>query len=115
MHAADVVEAICAALARNESIGKTITLPGGAPLPYRGFVELCVAASGQRSKVISLAYPILSIGARISALIPGVPSISADEVRRLLEDKDFDPGDMIDLLGVTPRNFSEGINQIQFL
>ena len=66
-------------------------------------------------EVISLAYPLLSIGARISALIPGVPKISSDEVRRLLEDKDFDPRDMIDLLGVTPRNFSEGINQTQSL
>ena len=115
IHAADVVNAICAALARSESIGKTITLPGGAPLTYKEFVELCIDASGQRSKVISLAYPLLSIGARISALIPGVPKISSDEVRRLLEDKDFDPRDMIDLLGVTPRNFSEGVNQTQSL
>ncbi len=113
IHAEDVVNAICACLRDESTSGKTITLPGPSPMTYREFVETCIAKSGKSCRVVSLAYPLLALGAVFTVVVPGIPRISQDEVRRLLEDKAFDVTEMIEQLGVEPRTFATGINQIQ--
>ena len=44
-------------------------------------------------------------------LIPGVPSITRDEIQRLLEDKDFDSTDLRDLLGTELTDIKSGLSQ----
>jgi hypothetical protein len=42
-------------------------------------------------------------------LLPGLPSIGADEIRRLTEDKAFDIAPMRDILGVMPIPLEQGL------
>jgi hypothetical protein len=51
----------------------------------------------------------LRLLAPLTRLIPGLPSIGADEIRRLTEDKAFDIGPMRERLGVTPRPLAQGL------
>jgi hypothetical protein len=44
-------------------------------------------------------------------VIPGLPSIGADEIRRLTEDKAFDIAPMRDILGVIPNPLEQGLAQ----
>jgi hypothetical protein len=47
--------------------------------------------------------------AGLTRLIPGLPSIGADEIRRLTEDKAFDIAPMRDILGVLPMPLEQGL------
>ena len=45
----------------------------------------------------------------VGALVPGLPRVGGDEIRRLTEDKAFDITAMRDLLGVVPIGLEEGL------
>lgn len=51
----------------------------------------------------------MSILAPLTHILPGIPTITQDEVQRLLEDKDFDTKDLIDLLGTEPTDLRTGL------
>ncbi|MEK9822469.1 MAG: hypothetical protein VW840_09890, partial [Gammaproteobacteria bacterium] len=90
VHVDDVVAAITACLNNPDTDGDTVILAGQAAVPYREFVELCIEKSGQRCRVVSMPYLLMSIAALLTPLLPGLPNVTQDEIRRLLEDKQFD-------------------------
>jgi hypothetical protein len=47
--------------------------------------------------------------AALTRFIPGAPTVTGAEIRRLLEDKAFDIGPMRTVLGVTPISLQEGL------
>jgi hypothetical protein len=59
--------------------------------------------------VAPLPAPLLIAAARATSLLPGLPRVRPDEVRRLLEDKAFDIGPMEAALGVRPIPLAEGL------
>ncbi len=107
--AGDVVKAIKACLSNDNTIGKTLVVPGCTAITYRAFIERCIALSGARCKVVSLPYWLLYLLAPVTRFLPGVPDIGQDEIRRLLEDKNFSPEDLTDLLGVHPVDLDKGL------
>jgi len=54
----------------------------------------------------------MSILAPLTHILPGIPTITQDEVQRLLEDKDFDTKDLIDLLGTEPTDLRTGLKSV---
>lgn len=109
VHVDDVVAAIMACIDNPETNGDTIVLAGRAALPYREFIELCIEKSGQHCRVISMPYLLMSIAAFFTPLIPGLPNVTQDEIRRLLEDKQFDTSDMKSLIGREPISLEDGL------
>lgn len=107
--AADVVRGIRACLADETTIGRTIVLAGRQAVSYREFIECCIRTANLKCRVISMPYPLVWLLAPVTTLIPGIPDISHDEIRRLLEDKNFSTGDMIDLTGENPVDIAEGL------
>lgn len=105
----DVVRSIRACMNNDATIGRTIVLAGHQPLSYRVFVETCIEGAGLKSRVVNLPYPIIWLLSLVTQITPGIPSIGRDEVQRLLEDKDFDVTDMMQVLGVTPTDTIEGL------
>jgi nucleoside-diphosphate-sugar epimerase len=99
VRASDIARVIRACLARTDLNGRTIVIPGGQHLSYRRFVEICIKASGNNCKVVSMPYWLVFLLAPLTALIPGIPTIGQEEVRRLLEDKSFSTEDVATLLG----------------
>jgi nucleoside-diphosphate-sugar epimerase len=110
IHQGDVTRCLMAALLRDWEGAGTIVIAGPAPMPYREFLRAVAAAAGLRAPPI-LPIPALPLrlAAPLTRFIPGLPSVTADEIRRLTEDKAFDIGPMRRILGVEPIGLAEGL------
>lgn len=109
--ASDVVRAIRACIDDRSTIGKTMAVPGKTATTYRRFIELCIEFSGEKCRVVSMPFTLLSLLAPITLLLPGVPVITQDEIRRLLENKDFSTEDL-DNLGIEPVALDVGLKSL---
>ncbi len=109
--ASDVVKAIRACIADHSSIGKTITVPGKTPTTYRRFIELCIESAGEKSRIISVPFILLRLLAPVTYLLPGIPIVTQDEVRRLLENKNFSTDDL-EQLGIEPIALEVGLRSL---
>jgi uncharacterized protein YbjT (DUF2867 family) len=110
IHQSDVTRAILAALDHAWSGPQSMIVAGPEPMAYRDFIWAVATASGAPPpRVIAVpAGPLIAL-APLTRLIPGLPTIAPEEIRRLLEDKAFDTGPMRTVLGVTPIPLAEGL------
>jgi uncharacterized protein YbjT (DUF2867 family) len=105
----DVTTAVLAALARDWDGPHTLTIAGPSPMPYARFVRAVAYAAGIRPpRILPVPAAVLIAGSWLTRL-PGLPTIRAAEIRRLLEDKAFDVAPMRDMLGIVPRGLAEGL------
>jgi nucleoside-diphosphate-sugar epimerase len=110
IHQDDVTRSLVAALRHRWEGPQTLVIAGPTSLPYRDFLRAVAAAAGLRAPPI-LPIPALPLrlAAPLTRLIPGLPKVTADEIRRLTEDKAFDIGPMRTLLGVEPIPLDQGL------
>jgi nucleoside-diphosphate-sugar epimerase len=110
IHQSDVTRAILAAIAHEWSRPHTMVIAGPKAMSYADFVRAVAAASGApRPRMMALPVgPLLAL-APLTRIIPGLPTIAAAEIRRLMEDKAFDIGEMRSVLGFTPIPLAEGL------
>jgi nucleoside-diphosphate-sugar epimerase len=88
-----------------------MVIAGPEPMPYRDFLAAVVRAAGLGARpVLPVPVGLLRGLAWLTRIIPGLPSIGADEIRRLTEDKAFDIAPMRDILGVTPTPLKQGLS-----
>ena len=106
----DVTACLVAALERDWTAPETIVVAGPAPVAYRDFLAAVARAAGLRAPLV-LPVPAapLRLMARLTSLIPMLPAIGPDEIRRLTEDKAFDIAPMQERLGVVPRPLADGL------
>lgn len=110
IHQSDVTRAIRRALDRDWSEPTPLVIAGPAPVPYATFVRIVAHAAGLRPpRIVPMPAMPLIAAAPLSRLVPGLPTIQAVEIRRLLEDKAFDIGPMTTLLGFQPIGLKEGL------
>ncbi|GBR48762.1 NADH-ubiquinone oxidoreductase [Acetobacter pomorum] len=106
----DVTASVLAALERTWQGPRSLVIAGKNAVTYKQFVSLVEQASGLRPRpFISLPAKFLMACARITSRIPGLPEIGPDEIRRLLENKNFDISPMQNFLGVQPIDLQEGL------
>ncbi len=111
IHQADLAAAILCALRADWHGPHTLVAAGPEPLPYRDFVRAVARAAGlPPPRLLSLPVAPLRLLAPLSRIIPRLPAIGADEVRRLTEDKAFDITDLV-RLGVSPRPLAQGLDE----
>ncbi|MBR0646436.1 SDR family oxidoreductase [Plastoroseomonas hellenica] len=111
IHQSDVTRALVAALRHPWQRAETLVIAGPEALPYRDFLRAVAAAAGLRAPpVLPVPGALLRALAPLTRILPGLPRIGADEVRRLLEDKAFDIGPMRRTLGITPISLAEGLS-----
>ncbi len=110
IHQDDLTACIIAALDVNWTEPRTLVVAGPAPLPYAEFVRAVARAAGAgRPRIVPVPAGVLMALAPLAARLPGLPAVSADEIRRLQEDKAFDIGPMFATLGVRPMPLAEGL------
>lgn len=112
IHQDDVTACLLAALDRDWAGPETIVAAGPEPVPYREFLAAVARAAGLRPPpVLPVPAAPLRLLAPLTALLPLVPRIRADEIRRLTEDKAFDTRPMRERLAVHPRPLEAGLRQ----
>ncbi|WP_369413526.1 SDR family oxidoreductase [Caldovatus aquaticus] len=110
IHQDDVTRCLLAALRRPWRRAETLVIAGPEPLPYRAFLAAVARAAGLRPPpVLPVPAGLLRALAPLTRLLPGVPRIRPDEIRRLTEDKAFDIGPMRRTLGIAPIPLAEGL------
>lgn len=112
IHQSDVTRCLIAAAALDGTAGRIINIAGPTPLTYRDFCAAVAGAAGIAPRpVLPLPASLLMRLSPLTRLLPFLPQIGADEIRRLTEDKDFDITDMREVLGVTPIPLAEGLRR----
>jgi nucleoside-diphosphate-sugar epimerase len=110
IHQSDVTRALLAAARHDWTGPHAMVIAGPEPMPYRDFLAAVVRAAGLGPRpVLPLPVGLLRALAGLTRIIPGLPSIGADEIRRLTEDKAFDIAPMRDILGVLPISLEQGL------
>ncbi|HUN51890.1 MAG TPA: hypothetical protein VMU42_12265, partial [Candidatus Sulfotelmatobacter sp.] len=109
IHVEDVAACIEAAVLGAAAPGPAIVIAGPQAVSLADFVRAIAAAMGRRVRVLPAPAVLLYAAAWIMRLLPGLPRVRADEIRRLLEDKAFAIDDMRHRLGVEPRPLADGL------
>lgn len=109
VHAADVAEAIVAALERPASIGKSYDVAGPEPLSFRAVVEQSAQAMGREARVLPIPLRPVMAAVRLYERVAPRPRIKVEQLERLQEDKAFEISAAAEDLGYAPRPFAEGV------
>jgi uncharacterized protein YbjT (DUF2867 family) len=108
IHQDDVTACIRAALGIVWLRAESLVIAGPEPLTYADFVRAIAHAYGLAPpKIISMPAGLLRAVTHITSIV--LPRIGPDEIRRLTEDKAFDPGEMRVRLAVEPRSLRVGL------
>lgn len=111
IHVEDVAACVEAALFRAEAPGAPIIVAGPLPVSYRDLVLAVGDAIGKRPLILPVPGRLLEAAAGVTGLLPFLPRIKRDEIRRLSEDKAFPIDEMKRRLGVLPMSLSEGLRR----
>jgi uncharacterized protein YbjT (DUF2867 family) len=110
IHQDDLTRCILAALDVDWPGPEALVVAGPEPLPYRDFVAAVARAAGlPPPRILPLPAALLRAAAPLTRIIPGLPRIRPDELRRLLEDKAFDVAPMRERLGVVGMPLDQGL------
>ena len=110
IHQSDLTRAVLAAIGMEWRAPETIVVAGPSPVSYAEFVRAVARAAGLAPpRILPVPGVLLRLAAPLSRL-PGLPRIRSDEIRRLLEDKAFDIGQMRSRLGVAPISLDQGLS-----
>ncbi|MXV43764.1 NADH-ubiquinone oxidoreductase [Saccharibacter sp. 17.LH.SD] len=113
----DVTRCLCAALTlmacHDIQHAESLNIAGAERVSYRQFITLILRYSGSAPRLI-ITFPVkfLMILSRLSRILPGVPTVTPEEIRRLLEDKDIDITAMQQRLGVHPIRLTNGLARL---
>ena len=110
VHQDDVTRAVIAALGLPAAPPESLVLPGPTALSYADFVRaVAAAAGGPPPRIVSVPVRALLLAVPALRLLPGLPPIGRDEVRRLCENKNFDPAPLRHRLGVHQTELRDGL------
>jgi nucleoside-diphosphate-sugar epimerase len=110
IHQDDVTACIRSALRVTWATPDSMVIAGGQAVPYASFVEAVAARAGLRPRpILPVPTALLLAAVRIARLLPFLPRIGPDEIRRLTEDKAFDTDRMWETLGVATVSMAVGL------
>lgn len=111
VHVEDLAICILAALKIPASIGKTYNIPGGSACTLEEMVELIADALGKKVEKLPIPHFLAELWGGISRIFGPHLARSAEEIRRLRENRAFDFSDAARDLNYSPRTFKEGLLQ----
>ena len=108
IHIEDVAAALAAALVRDEAPGAPIVVAGPVPIRYGAMVRAIARGIGRPVVILAVPGWIFQAAGRVLAVVPPLAGLGG-ALRRLVEDKSYDVGDMRRRLGISPRAFEVDI------
>lgn len=110
IHQYDVTRCIVSALDIDWQGPQAIIIAGPKPVSYVDFVRaIARAARLPPPRVVALPAWAMIAASPVTRIIPGIPAVGAEEIRRLLEDKAFSVSEMTSRLGVIPMPLDAGL------
>jgi len=107
----DLATAAARALVSPATVRRAYSLPGREAVSFRDFVRTAARTAGRRVLLVPVP-PALAVGAaRLLEAVSRRPRIRAEQVLRLLEDKDFDREDAGRDFGYDPAGVQEGLRR----
>jgi NADH dehydrogenase len=106
----DVTECFSRALVLDSATNKSIDLGGSEELSLNDVLEQIALRAGIRKPAVHVPLPLMFLGAAIAQHLPGRPPVTVDQLRMLREGSTCDIGPMVEILGVNPRGFREGLS-----
>lgn len=105
----DLADAVVRTLDAPGTIGRSYNLAGAAPLPYKDLVQTAARAMGRSVRLVDVPSEIVlgAIGLASWLRLPTI--ITAEQVRRLAENKAFDYAEAVRDFGFQARTFAEGV------
>lgn len=85
VYVGDVADAVMAALARDEAMGRTYELGGPKTYTFRELMEFILATIGRRRHLVPLPWGLAMLQGRLGEFLP-TPPITQDQVRLLRRD-----------------------------
>lgn len=85
VYVGDVADAVMAALARDEAMGRTYELGGPKTYTFRELMEFILATIGRRRPLVPLPWGLAMLQGRLGEFLP-TPPITRDQVRLLRRD-----------------------------
>ncbi len=108
----DVTKSILAALAHRWSGPNAMVIAGPEAVTYADFVRgVASAATLATPRIIPLPVWLLQSLAPALRFIPKMPHVGGDEIKRLLEDKNFDIQPMRQILQIQPTPLADGLRK----
>ena len=107
IHIDDVAASLAAALVRDEAPGAPIVIAGPEAMTYGAMVRAIARGIGRPVVILAVPGWIFSVAGRVMGLVPPLAGLGGS-LRRLVEDKAYDVGEMRRRLGVQPRPFEVG-------
>jgi nucleoside-diphosphate-sugar epimerase len=105
-----VTRCIRAALARIWDKPVSVVIAGPDALSYADFARAVATAAGLPApRIMPFPAAPLILSARLAQFIPGLPTVRAEEIRRLMENKAFDIAPMRALLEIDPLPLTKGL------
>lgn len=102
VYVGDVADAVMAALARDEAMGRTYELGGPKTYTFRELMEFILATIGRRRHLVPLPWGLAMLQGRLGEFLP-TPPITQDQVRLLRRDSVVAAGAPgLAELGITP-------------
>src|SRR5258708_5986953 len=106
----DLTECFARALVNASATNKLIDLGGLDELSLNEVLAQIALKAGIRKTAVHVPRPLMFAGAAIAQYLPGRPPVTVDQLRMLREGSTCDIGPMIEMLGVQPRGFREGLS-----
>jgi uncharacterized protein YbjT (DUF2867 family) len=112
IHQSDVTRCLRAAVEHEWAGPVAMVIAGPEPVSYADFVRAVAVAAGLRlPRIIAAPGALLLAVAPLVRVIPGLPRVRRDEIRRLLEDKAFEIREMRSILEIEPMTLSDGLGR----
>jgi uncharacterized protein YbjT (DUF2867 family) len=111
IHVEDVADCVVAALLADPPLAGALPIAGPEPVSWAAFARAIAEAAGLRVVVLPVPLALARVAAAAARLVPGLPRVTHAELRRLLEDKDFDIAPMRARLGIVPRPLAQGLRE----
>jgi len=103
IHVEDLADAVVAALDTSLTHRKMYNVAGAEPLRFSDLVKTAARAINRRVRLIPMPVEAAVMAARITRIV------TAEQIRRLAEDKAFSYADAARDFNFAPRSFAEGV------
>lgn len=112
IHQSDITRCIVSASSIEWERPQAIVIAGPSPVSYIEFTRAIARhARLPAPRIVGVPAWAMMAAAPLTRLVPGLPSVHAAEIRRLLEDKAFPIDRMKAILGVLPISLDDGLSQ----